>query len=290
MYLINNKINNYFWVLTLALFLLSCNSNNSAKDPETPDEYRFSILKLLYQGNSALLKKAPLVDNDIAAIHYYEYVDSMFNVIIQTADNNNFDKSIARIYNAGANIFFGMAYQRTLIIHAEYPIMNFIEVRRRKIELSDSLLDLYMQNHNPLIMIELKNQWIGSMVEFMKVSQNPIYDQMKMDYTKYLTLYDSVVNNYNTNDAGKILTLESEKALFKQLLYLTVNIIRSHSEEGMVKLVEFHEEGYKYAAIIDNIPVDYEIILSLSQEEYYQHFYYSEIVVYNLLTKIANEI
>ena len=288
MYLIRNKMNKYFRFLTLALFLLSCNNNNSTKDPETPEEFKISIMTLLWGANMHLLEKAPLVDNDIAATHHYEYADSLIDVVIK--ESVDFDQSLAILYNAGAHIFYGMSYRKTIYLSVQYPIMNFIEVRKNIMANTDSLLDSYLIDRNPLTLIQLKNAWIQSMIEFMKVDKSPLYDQMKSYFAYYLTTYDSILENYNSGTAYKVLILESEKELFRQVTYLTADVISTSNEDGKIALTKFMIEGQKYAAVIDNIPVSYEAILSLTPNEYYQHFYYSEVVIYDLFLEINKNI
>ena len=290
MYLINNKMNKYLWFTTLALFLLSCNNNNSIVDPETTPEFQVSIVKLLSGANMHLLEKAPLVDNDIAAIHHYEYADSLIDAVIHESDNFEFERSLAKLYNAGAHIFYGMSYRKTIYLSVQYPIMNFIEVRKNIMANTDSLLSNYLIDKKPLTLIQLKNAWMLSMIEFMKVDKSPVYDHMKNYFTDYLMVNDSITNTYNKGSAYKILILESEKELYRQLTYLTVDVVSTSNKDGKTAFTKFMNEGLKYAAIIDKIPVSYQAMLSLTPTEYYQHFYYSEIVVYNLFLEINKNI
>ncbi len=284
--MIINKAPKYL-ILILLLALSSCNPPPKQKKIESAEEYKSEIENLLLSSNEALLKKAYIIDNDIAAQHHYNYADSLINVVKNESGNFNFEQSLAKIYNAGAHIFFGMAYTRTIYLHAELPIMNFMVVRKNKMNRLDLLLDNYLHTADSLVIIQLKNAWIDSMINFILVSKNPLYDQMNLDFEKYLALNDSIINEYNIDDAYKILSLESEKALYMQLMLITIDIIKSKNQDDMQALTDFFYSGNSMSAVYDNMPNIYDSVLTLKPVDYYEHFYNSETVVYRLFKEIA---
>ena len=53
------------------------------------------------------------------------------------------------------------------------------------------------------------------------------------------------MNNFNKADAYRILMIESEKQLFKQLMYMAVDLIKSNSEGDKTTLFEFYQRERK---------------------------------------------
>ena len=265
--------------------LYSCDSGSTTEKVKTVQEYKVLITKLLLSGNEILLEAAPLVDDDVASIAHFTYADSLFTVVKDESKSDNFEQSLAKMYTGSAHVFFGMAYKSTLFTHAQFPIMNFLGVRKARMEHLDTTFYQYLHENNPTTVIQLKNDWLAAMIDFFKVRQHPLYDRMKADYADYITLNDSINAAYNKEDAGKIMMLESEKQLFKQLMYITMGTFENNSDK--TALLQFYEEGNKMAAVYNQLPAQANALLLLNKLEYYTYFYYSEIVVYNLLRQIS---
>lgn len=272
-------------ILLLPIVFLSCSSGDSNSKIKTAQEYKVLMTKLLLSGDEMLLEAAPLVDDDVASMAHYTYADSLFGIVKIESDSNDFEQSLAKMYTGSAHIFFGMAYKATLLTHAEFPIMNFFGVRNARMEKLDAAFDQYLHDKSPMIILQLKNGWIHAMVDFYKVQQHPLYDQMKVDFEEYIKLNDSIMAAYNQEDAVKIMMLESERQLFRQLMYITIGTFDNNSDK--TSLIQFYEEGNKMAAVYDNIPMNTNSLLVLSELKYYSYFYHSGVVVYNLLRQIS---
>ncbi len=285
--------NSIYYILIFLLFI-SCAGNKQKEEGDIKDQnplsYQTFFVKMLIEDNMILIKKAHLVDNDIASVAHYEYADSLLEMVVEESGDLYFRHSLAKVYNAGTHVFLGMSYTRTLMQHAEYPVMNFFNVRRNMIGNSDSLLNAYVKDENPLNIIKLKNLWIKSITFFFKMNNKPSYDVMKESYDAYLAANDSILKMHNNEEAFKIINLLSEKELFKQVTILVIDIVKAKGNNDKEELNQLYQKLHQYASFYNQLPKSGDVILSTKPEQYYLQLYYSGTVIYKLFEMIGNRI
>jgi hypothetical protein len=268
-----------YWVCTLVLiFILNC---CNAQDNNLKEK---SII--LTNQSIALIdfaKVADIIDRDDASYWHYEYADSILNTI--DISGNNYLVDLSKIFSAYTHIFSGMSYTKTIYSISRGDNYSLQELNGTvKYPFNKNNIDLYQLSKQEL-------SSIYSMINFYKVSRMPRFDDMYTLFQNDSLENETTFKNYSTETAYRIVSLENKKLYFMTFSGLIIDIYSANNQN--ISESEYNIFGQALINLgeeMDKIPSNYDVIVKLKEQEYYEYILKSSEIQKNMLNLLVTEI
>lgn len=267
------------WICTLVLiFILNgCNAqDNNFKEKSI-------ILTNQSIALSDFAKVADIVDSDTESYWAYEYTDSILSSI--DLSGKTYLKDLTKIYSAYTHIFYGMSYTRSILAISRGDKYSLEELNSTIIQPSSKdVVDYHILAENEL-------SSIYGMINFYKVSRMPRYDDMYTLFQSDSLENENTFKNYSAETAFRIVSLENKKLYFKSFVGLIIDIYSINNQNAEESDYNNYMQGLvKLGEEMDKIPSNYNSIVKLSEQEYYNYILKSSEVQKSMLNLLVTEI
>ena len=267
------------WICSLVLILISngCNAqDNNLKEKSIILTNQSIALK-------DFAKIAYIIDSDTESYWAYEYTDSILSSI--DLSGKTYWKDLNKIYSAYTHIFYGMSYTRSILAISRGDKYSLEELNRTIIQPSNKEI----ADYHSLAKNELSS--IYSMINFYKVSRMPRYNDMYTLFKNDSLKSENTFKNYPAKTAYRVVSFENKKLYFKTFAGLIIDIYSINNQNTEESDYNKYVQGLiKLGEEMDKIPSNYDAILNLSEQEYYEHILKSSEVQKSMLNLLVTEI
>jgi len=268
-----------YWVCTLVLiFILNgCNAqDNNLKEKS-----------IILTNQSIALRdfaiNADIIDSDTESYWAYEYADSILSSI--DLSGKTYVKDLNKIYSAYTHIFYGMSYTKSILAISRGDKYSLEELNRTIIQ--PSTKDI--ADYHSLAKNELAS--IYSMINFYKVSRMPRYNDMYTLFQNDSLESENTFKNYPAKTAYRVVSFENKKLYFKTFVGLIIDIYSINNQNTEESEYNKYVQGLiKLGEEMDKIPSNYDAILNISEQEYYEYILKSSEVQKSMLNLLVTEI
>jgi len=265
-------------LITIIGIFSSCSSQNTDFLSE-----KSSILKNHQMNLSRLSKIANVIDSDDASFWGYEYADSLLSTIDYSG--LNYYNDLTKIFSAYTYIFTGMSYTRTIYAMSRGEKYSLDELYSLIILPSNGKIANYSE------LAKKEQLSFYSIINFYKVSRMPKYTDLQALYFSDSLTLEQVFKQYSPISAYKIVSLENKRLYFKILASLIVDIHSiNYQEDDEADFRNFITQLVSLGEELDGIPTDHELIIKLSDKEYFKNAVMSSIVQNTMLNLLVNEL
>ncbi len=267
----------WIFILVLIVILNSCNAQeNNLKEKSI-------ILTNQTIALRDFAKIADIIDSDTESYWAYEYADSILSSI--DLSGKTYLKDLNKIYSAYTHIFYGMSYTRSILAISRGDKYSLEELNRTIIQPSTNDI----ANYHNLAKNELSS--IYSMINFYKVSRMPRYNDMYTLFQNDSLESENIFKSYPAKTAYRIVSFENKKLYFKTFVGLIIDIYSINNQNTEESEYNKYVQGLiKLGEEMDKIPSNYDAILNISEQEYYEYILKSSEVQKSMLNLLVTEI
>lgn len=228
-------------------------------------------------------KTANIIDSDTESYWAFGYADSILSSI--DLSGKTYLNDLNKIYSAYTHIFYGMSYTKSIMAIASGDNYSLEELNRTIIQPSTKeITDYYSLAKNEL-------SSIYSMINFYKVGGMQRYNDMYTLFQNDSTVSENTFKNYPAEKAYRIVSFENKKLYYKTILCLIVDIYSINNENTEKSEYDKYMQGlHELGVEMDKIPSNYDTILNLSEQEYYEYILKSSEVQKTMLNLLIAEI
>lgn len=248
------------WICTLVLIVIL----NGCYGKDNNLKEKSLILKNQSNGLIEFAKVSDIIDSDDESYWAYTYADSILSTI--DVSGKKYLKDLTKIYSAYTHIFYGMSYTRSISAISRGDKYSFEELNSTIIQPSSK--DVF--DYHSLAKNELSS--IYCMINFYKVSRMPRYNDMYTLFQKDSLENENIFKNYPAETAYRIVSLKNKKLYFKTFVGLIIDIYSTNNQNAEETDYNNYMQGLvKLGEEMDKIPSNYDVILNLSEQEYYEY-------------------
>ena len=265
------------FILVLIAILNSCNAQeNNLKEKSI-------ILTNQTIALRDFAKNADIIDSDTESYWAYKYADSILSSI--DLSGKTYLKDLNKIYSAYTHIFYGMSYTRSILAISRGDKYSLEELNRTIIKPSTN----DNANYHNLAKNELSS--IYSMINFYKVSRMPRYNDMYTLFQNDSLESENIFKSYPAKTAYRVVSFENKKLYFKTFVGLIIDIYSINNQNTEESEYNKYVQGLiKLGEEMDKIPSNYDAILNISEQEYYEYILKSSEVQKSMLNLLVTEI
>lgn len=265
------------FILVLIAILNSCNAQeNNLKEKSI-------ILTNQTIALRDFAKNADIIDSDTESYWAYKYADSILSSI--DLSGKTYLKDLNKIYSAYTHIFYGMSYTRSILAISRGDKYSLEELNRTIIKPSTNDI----ANYHNLAKNELSS--IYSMINFYKVSRMPRYNDMYTLFQNDSLESENIFKSYPAKTAYRVVSFENKKLYFKTFVGLIIDIYSINNQNTEESEYNKYVQGLiKLGEEMDKIPSNYDAILNISEQEYYEYILKSSEVQKSMLNLLVTEI
>lgn len=249
-----------FSLFTFSLFVISQNDLINQQNAFLHE--KSSILKNYSESLMQFNEITYLIDRDIESQWAYSQADSLLSTI--DGSGSRYYEDLTIVYAAYSHIFYGMSYTnsvRSITRGEDYSLQELVETIIQP--LSGTAI-----NYNNIAEHEFAS--IYSMINFYKVGRMFNYDLMQTIFNEYAVDVKEIYQKYRPEEAYRITSLEYKKLHYKIMSLFIVDVYyTNHPYDNDASRDEYIGNIVGLGEIMDEIPIEYEPILALSDAEYY---------------------
>ena len=221
-----------------------------------------SILKNYSESLTQFNEIAYLIDNDLESQWSYRQADSLLSTI--DASGKNYYDDLTKVYAAYSHLFYGLSYTnsvRSITRGEDYSLEELVATIINP--LSGSAI-----NYSNIANHELASMY--SMINFYKVGRMYRYNSMQSIFDGYSAESKEIYQQYTAEEAYRIASFENKKLYYKMFYcFITDVYYINHFDKIDAENDEYIDNLVRLGEIMDELPIEHEPILALSDAEYY---------------------
>lgn len=221
-----------------------------------------SILKNYSESLTQFNEIAYLIDSDLESQWAYRQVDSLLSAI--NASGKNYYEDLTKVYATYSHIFYGLSYTNS--VHSvvrgdDYSLEELVETIIQPLN-GDAINYSNMANH------ELASMY--SMINFYKVGRMYRYNSIQSIFDEYSGNSKEIYKQYPAEEAYRIASFDNKKLHYKIMFCFIVDVYYiNHPDKIDAENDEYIDNLVRLGEIMDELPIEHEPILALSDAEYY---------------------